>query len=444
MSFISQRIRYVANRTKVRIWQHVNTQETPIIDHVFLVAGNLLITGWAQTHHNVYIRLSNLRTVQVLVGRTIRTERLDVVNVAGPKAGFETLIPVGKYEKAIEDGLCVIEVYVNDQLGRITKCLDYRHDYEKIKGYISGEFHNGNILLDEAVDLLRPCLELENSRKGLLPNAVQVNYSFRNSKVKVDLLIVIPLYANTGLIEHQLLLFGQFQLQSPNYKIEIVYVIDDPRLLAEAKSKIVLLNEFVFGLPVSVISNEHNCGFAIACNNGFKSGKSTYTMFWNSDLYTTDQNALRGILDLLYSNQAIAAASPVLCNPDGVVQTSSLERRRHPEHQKYYILESSERGMPFSHFETNSQGAYMLTGGALVVKSSLFQKVGGFPTRYGQGDFEDAELTLQLSRHGVLKVVNTQFFHLLAGSFQRNVVETFCRALIFSDVWTKFQEKDTL
>jgi glycosyltransferase involved in cell wall biosynthesis len=440
MKAILLKIPFCLNFIKSKRWQRLNKQHIPVIDHVYISANCILIVGWANTDHNVEVRVTNLNKRMGEFGTTTRCERRDLVGIAGPKAGFESLFFLSESDRVLEKQEVSVEVYINDQVARLARKISLRTGYNQIRNHITHNFFEGRCTLDDAVQLLLPCLKHENTRLSAVPCSYEVIYSVHQTAEPADLLIVIPLYGNIGLIEHQLLFFALSNFSANKYKIEIVFVIDDPKLVSHAKSKITLLNDYVVGLPISVIANEQNYGFAVACNAGFGFKKSDFTLFWNSDLFATDPNLLTSVLETLFSDESIVAASPVLCNPDGVVQTTALEKRNHPEHKRYLIVESSHRGMPYSQLELDSKRVNILSGGALIVRSEIFSKIGGFPTHYGKGDFEDAELTMRLSKFGSLKVLPIPVYHLLGLSFKRNLVETFCRSLMFSDFCTEFEE----
>ena len=442
MDFLTRKILYLNKKISTKRWQIRNKNSVPIIDFVYQSAQNIIVSGWCQTYTHVDIRIISNDDV-TNVGRVKRVKRSDVENVAGPAAGYESFHSTPDFRKFEENSELIIEIYINHQLARIEKISHLVHSYSVIRDRISQDFNDGILTLENAVENLLPSL-IENNEicaLALANEPVDVLYDHAEHIDFIKLLIVIPLYKNLGLLEHQLLLFSQFRLKHPEEIFHVVFVVDDPFLKTQAKSKISLLNDFVFNLPITVISNHENSGFAISCNNGFKLKKSKYTLFWNSDLYTTDVDSIAKIIKLFESDEMITAISPVLCNPDGIIQCTSLIRKKHPEHTKYQILDPIEKGKSYLHGVLQNTDAKILSGGALATRSSDFKCVGGFSTKYGQGDFEDGELTIRLGEIGRLQVIDVQFFHLMGHSYTRNVVETLCRSEIFSKFCNMIEEK---
>lgn len=428
---------FLLRKIRSKIWQRRNCAFIPVLDQGFYSADNLILAGWANSA-NIEVRFVDVLTGREIKGVTKRVNRSDLPD----SVGFESFFRVSDFKQLLFGQSFWVELVINNKLSRVIRKIEIYENYELIRRSIAQDFSDGKMSLNTAVQSLLPSLSSENVRRQTQPNSIDVLYDSGNECDEIDLLIVVPLFGNVGLVEHQLLLFGRFKHEYPQHRLQIVYVVDDPDLRDVAKSRISLLNETVFNLPVVVICNEFNCGFALACNNGFQFKKSKFTMFWNSDLYSENPADLLAILRKLESDEKTVAVSPVLCNPDGVVQCTFLYRCRHPEYSDYVILQPAERGMSFTQLVSNTSNPEILTGGALAVRSAIFKQVGGFPTNYGQGDFEDGELTIRLSKFGRLEVVYVPFYHLEGSSFRRNVLETFCRSILFSQFCSSFGMKE--
>ena len=73
------------------------------------------------------------------------------------------------------------------------------------------------------------------------------------------------------------------------------------------------------GLPVQIIRNDYNAGFAAACNAGVNAASAPYLLFLNPDTYFSP-GALTCLLDALRSDEQTGMAGGLLINPDGTEQ----------------------------------------------------------------------------------------------------------------------------
>ncbi len=77
--------------------------------------------------------------------------------------------------------------------------------------------------------------------------------------------------------------------------------------------------EAIVGLPIKIIRNEKNLGFAAACNAGLNAASAPYLLFLNPDTHF-EPGALTILLEALRENGRAGMAGGLLVNPDGSEQ----------------------------------------------------------------------------------------------------------------------------
>ncbi len=151
---------------------------------------------------------------------------------------------------------------------------------------------------------------------------------------------------------------------------------------------------------VRVVPSPTNLGFAGGCNLGSEHAKHEWLLFLNSDAWMTQEN-VAVLLDAAVTAGALAAGP--LSNRASDVQTLYTwnATRRFPTPASYRAYQHSVDEEPF--------GYHRLSGVCLLVRADAFAETGRFERSYGLGYYEDDELTLRLSRRGLLLVVPRAF-----------------------------------
>lgn len=80
-------------------------------------------------------------------------------------------------------------------------------------------------------------------------------------------------------------------------------------------------SEVVQGLPVKVIPQTENRGFAAGCNVGWKAGDSPIVLFLNPDA-RIDADDVRRLAEVFRVGEAIGAAGPRIVDEEGTLQSS--------------------------------------------------------------------------------------------------------------------------
>jgi GT2 family glycosyltransferase len=145
---------------------------------------------------------------------------------------------------------------------------------------------------------------------------------------------------------------------------------------------------------ITVIRDGQNRGFLLNCNNAAKFARGKYIFFLNNDT-NVQENWLQSLLELIESNSSIGMVGSKLVYPDGRLQEAggiiwndasgwNYGRLDDPENPKYNYVKEVD----------------YISGTAIMIRSDLWLKIGGFDTRYVPAYFEDSDLAFEVRKHG--------------------------------------------
>lgn len=158
---------------------------------------------------------------------------------------------------------------------------------------------------------------------------------------------------------------------------------------------------------VTIIENERNAGFASANNRAFDSAGGRFVLFLNPDT-VVPPDGLRRMVLFLEEDDGTAACGCRLFHPDtGRVESSA---RSDPELLPlFWNLTYIDRLFPSSPFfarylmthaeELETRDADWVTGACLLIRSDVFEQVGGFDPRFFMY-CEDIDLCYRIRREG--------------------------------------------
>jgi N-acetylglucosaminyl-diphospho-decaprenol L-rhamnosyltransferase len=141
-----------------------------------------------------------------------------------------------------------------------------------------------------------------------------------------------------------------------------------------------------------LIQNSENLGYGRGCNLGARTGRAQpYTLFLNPDVRVTS-DVLQRMIAAADSDPTIVALGPLQCSKNGKVRG---KRRA--------VGQGTAFGAPLR--QVDATGALVetgfISGGALMVRSDVLDRIGGFDERIFLFH-EDDDLCLRLARHGRL------------------------------------------
>jgi len=229
--------------------------------------------------------------------------------------------------------------------------------------------------------------------------------------------VIVPLYGRIDLVEHQLLEFCKDAWFAEH--AELIYVIDDPRLVDGFVTQAETLHR-LYRMPFKWVWGNANRGFSGANNLGAAHARGRYLLFLNSDAFPQKPGWLQALVDVLETRPEIGAVGPRLVFGDGSIQHSGLEFMRREE-LGIWINHHPRMGLDAAldpHRELTTMRA--ITGACLAMRRVDFDRVGGWDTSYLIGDFEDSDLCLKLQAAGldVAYLPTVQLTHLERQSFK--------------------------
>jgi GT2 family glycosyltransferase len=159
-------------------------------------------------------------------------------------------------------------------------------------------------------------------------------------------------------------------------------------------------------LPLTMIRNHENKGFAYACNQGAKVGRSEYILFLNPDFRLFPDSLVKALCFLEGKrNERIGILGIQLVNENGVIQRN-VARFPTPGSLFYQML-GLDRLWPhhfWPHFMTDwdhreSREVDQVTGAFYLVRRKVFEELKGFDERFFMY-FEDLDFAHRAKQAG--------------------------------------------
>ena len=171
------------------------------------------------------------------------------------------------------------------------------------------------------------------------------------------------------------------------------------------------------GLPLEVVRNDANEGFARACNQGAARGAAPYVLFLNVDACATAP-ALRAPVAWLEAHPSDAVAGVQLTDAAGRVSATCgrLPRPAHVVLRSLGLDRLAPRLVPphimtdWAHDETRRVEHVM--GAFLVIRRAVFEAVGGFDERFFVF-YDDLDLARRVAEagHGIVYLTSARAVH---------------------------------
>lgn len=148
---------------------------------------------------------------------------------------------------------------------------------------------------------------------------------------------------------------------------------------------------------LTVVRNDTNRGYAVACNQGARVSSRDVVVFLDNDT-EVQPGWLEALLDELDHRPEVGAVGARLLYPDGTVQHAGVDLVLGPDG----VLDSVHRGLGAPGDDPvvpDRCTVPVVTGALLAVRRDAFWAVGGFDDRYWNGN-EDVDLCLSLGAAG--------------------------------------------
>jgi GT2 family glycosyltransferase len=234
---------------------------------------------------------------------------------------------------------------------------------------------------------------------------------FGEAVAKPTLSIIIPIYARYDFVQHQM---AQFSLDNEFSQIEVIYVLDDPRISHEFFVTCSGVFE-MFRLPFKVVFSSINLGFSGANNLGFRFATAEHVLFINSDILPVKPNWTSKLLTQFHELDNVGILGATLLYEDNTVQHRGMQFCKDPSHDGLWMNYHPQKGFPLSLCDDfAARQVPCVTGACMLMKKELFAQLEGFDVSYILGDFEDSDLCLRVSQLGYDIYVSgkVELFHL--------------------------------
>jgi len=164
---------------------------------------------------------------------------------------------------------------------------------------------------------------------------------------------------------------------------------------------------------LTIFKNPKNLGFATANNQAVKIARGKYLLFLNPDTRLLD-SSLKNLIQKLEYNSKLGIISPALVNQKGDYQALAYP----PQTLKNAFLQFFLNQNTFSPYTpTKEESVHTLVGAALIIKKSLFTRLGGWNEKYFMY-FEDHDLCDRVRKAGkqILYCPKAKVFHEVGAS----------------------------
>lgn len=268
-----------------------------------------------------------------------------------------------------------------------------------------------------------PCLEsiwAQKRANEVREDVLTVGDTVPKPKVSV----IVPLYRRIDFIRFQVANFSN----DPDFVgesaiAELIYVLDDPPLETELRALCRLVH-LTYKISLRIVILSRNTGYSHANNAGARIARGDYLLLLNSDVLPKRTGWLsdlvgtyRDIPDcgalgcrLLFEDGSIQHAGMAFVQCDDLVHGTWLNAHRF-------------KGYP-ANFDTAKGTVEVpaVTGACLLVKKSLYDKIGGLDEGYVVGDYEDSDFCLKLRERGFMSwyTPDVELYHLERQSIDAN------------------------
>ncbi|MDJ0674197.1 MAG: glycosyltransferase family 2 protein [Calothrix sp. MO_167.B42] len=193
----------------------------------------------------------------------------------------------------------------------------------------------------------------------------------------------------------------------PKHNLDII-VVDNA---SQDDSRKLIADKFPH---IHLIKLPENRGFGAGNNAGASIATGEFLLLLNTDTILTE-NILPHLIDLMYTNPQIGIVGPKLLNADGSFQVSFAHTISiQGEYQTLKLHQAAKNPSQLKIIEQQYQDIQevdVVVGAALLIRSSLFQALGGFDENFFMY-FEESDLCQRVRNQGY-KIVYTPHVSLI-------------------------------
>jgi GT2 family glycosyltransferase len=250
---------------------------------------------------------------------------------------------------------------------------------------------------------LTPLQRVLNARQRIRSEA---GFGLR-SRRKIS--FVIPLYGQLGFIRPQLMAFLQDEYLRQNG--QIIYCLDDPRLVTETQSLLQGYQAWA-KLDIQLLVLDRNGGYAMANNTAATRAEGEHIVLMNSDVIPIHPGWLETALECLHAARPFSVVGPKLLYGDDSLQHAGMYFEKFPHGYFQNLHYWKGYGRTYAPALT-VRPVPAVTGACMLLRTADFREVGGFTPDYILGDYEDSDLCLKLRRRGgaCIYVPSAELYH---------------------------------
>lgn len=145
---------------------------------------------------------------------------------------------------------------------------------------------------------------------------------------------------------------------------------------------------------VTVVRDGVNRGFLLNCNNAAKHARGKFIFFLNNDT-SVQPEWLSSLVKLADSNENIGMVGSKLVYPDGRLQEAGGIIWNDASGWNYGRLDDPEK----PEYNYVKEVDY-ISGAAILIRTSIWEELGGFDERYVPAYFEDSDLAFEIRNRG--------------------------------------------
>ena len=270
----------------------------------------------------------------------------------------------------------------------------------QLVSYLAQHLHNLTLSEDKNLSVASAKNLARTATAQRISTSKIIYKSLTEQRQEPSLSIIIPQYKNLNFIEGQIASFEKNLWAKEN--AELVYVNDGSENIDNFKQ---LSEHFsgTCGIQTKWISTDKNVGFSAANNLGASFATSDMLCFINSDVFPTHETNFELLL-LTASEPKTGLVAPLLKYPSGAIQHAGMEHyfdqsvgfniNRHPG--KHIHPKQIRTGNQLA----EPQKLDLVTGAFVLLSRDIFERIGGWPTDFLIGDFEDNLMCRNVQKYG--------------------------------------------
>jgi O-antigen biosynthesis protein len=209
--------------------------------------------------------------------------------------------------------------------------------------------------------------------------------------------IIIPLYGRHDFMLNQLLEFGDDPYISKS--CEIIYVVDDPRILDAVIGESPLLAD-ANQIGFKVIDGVVNRGFSGANNLAAEHGKAPYILLLNSDVIPVESGWVEKLIESLEANPRPGIVGARLLYANGSLQHDGMECWWSTKWDAF-LKKHTSAGLEPPAASAAAVSRMAVTAACLLISRETWAAVDGLYEGYLIGDFEDTDLCFKVRSKGL-------------------------------------------